>query len=628
MSDVHDTAMEPERDADRMWEAEESRLGNEAVVAFLSDVVIDRSADGIVLAANDALCNLLGRTADTIDGCAYDTLGLPAEDNHGRQIVELTSPDGQRRWFDWVQMPMRDSETGLYFIRAAGRDITEHKIADQAKSRFMAMISHELRTPLNGIIGMGKLLSDTTLTEEQRSYLEAMTSSSEALLALVNDLLEFGRQELTDQMVRAECTDLRPLIFGVMELLAGRAHSKGIDFGYHLDADVPERVLVDAGRLRQILLNLLGNALKFTERGGVCLNVSFVGDTLKLTITDSGPGIDAKSHARIFEPFEQVDAGSTRQHDGAGLGLAITRRLVNAMGGTIGLTSDLGKGSAFCVTLPVEVVKVFSGPVLEPRHSTIIACMQPGPEADIMEQVLGGAGAKLVACTRANDAFDLAETTRGTVALIIDDRMGDGVLVLEDRLATTKAFVVALIEPGSRGTAGARFKAAGHGYLTRPVRPSSLVRVLGKRVDPTGRDQLLRDFRNTANKNGLRVLLAEDNAVNALLATRILEKAGHAVTHVGNGRDAVNLAASHQPPDIILMDLHMPVMDGMQAIRQIRHDEEDRGKPHVPILAITADGLPETAAAIIAAGANGLIEKPLNIDDFHAALARTANRAA
>ena len=624
--------------ADRMWELRESEERFRGLVDALGDIVVHRDAGGRILYANSVFAGLVGRADDDLAGLRLDDLGFSAPaarpgysgDGPWSADVRFAGPEGER-WFSWVEASTRDETSGETQHRAIARDITHHKAAEaeliaareraeagnRAKSRFLATVSHEIRTPMNGILGMAKLMADSPLSAEQRNYLSAISTSGDALLGLIDDLLDFSRIEAGRIDLSSERVSPPALVESVAELLAGKAHAKGIGLGVTVDPATPQAVLSDPLRMRQVLVNLVGNAVKFTERGGVTLGVGADGDGhLAFTVTDTGPGIRADDMERVFEEFEQADGGTTRSHGGAGLGLSISRRIAQAMGGDIVASSRPGHGSAFTFRLPARVLAEFDPGEAKRLRGIDVAIVTPfATEGSAMVRTIvsrggtareaetwpaGGTDARiLLADANAADCADLPARFKA-------DGAGRRALVL--------------IEPSERGRLAGFLGMGFDGYLVRPVRTETLHRALAGRMGPAGTP--LRTMAKAPAVPGerLRVLVAEDNPVNALLARVALEKAGHAVDVVNDGRAATDRICAEAPYDAVLMDMHMPVMDGLDAIALIRAQEEEAGAPGVPILVLTADGLEETRSAALARGANGVLTKPLDPDALVAAV--------
>jgi signal transduction histidine kinase/CheY-like chemotaxis protein len=526
-----------------------------------------------------------------------------------------------------VAWQLNESEE-RYRILLGAREKAE--AASHSKSRLLATVSHEFRTPLNGILGLTALLAETDLTPEQRTYTRAVQSSGEALLALVDDMLDFSKIEAGRLDLRPVPVDLEPFLEEIAELLAARAHAKGIDLAAEVGIGVPPAVLVDGPRLRQVLINLAGNAVKFTDAGGVALSAEVAegGRRLKFSVTDTGSGIPVMEAERMFDEFEQIDGAPSRRHGGAGLGLAISRRIVRSMGGDVVYEPRPGGGSIFSLSL--DLIRVDRSSDIEPpglSGRSFLVLAPEGAEATAVARRLAdaGAGARLV--------HTLADAAGLVGAAAAAEESHDGVLLdlrIPDAMnapgklaeaAGHRLPVAAMIEPRQRSAVDALQKAGFDGYLVRPVRRASLLGIAhaltrekgipGFLPDPADERPALRDPPRRASV-GLDVLLAEDNEINALLARAVLERLGHAVTEVRDGKAAVAAVRDRATPfDAILMDLHMPGLDGLSAAAAIRAWEAMAGWPRATILAVTADVLGETRAAAGRAGIDAVVEKPL-----------------
>ncbi|NGN43287.1 response regulator [Mesorhizobium sp. CGMCC 1.15528] len=634
--------------ADRMWELQESEERFHGLIDALGDLVVHRDREGHIVYANKVFAELIGSDLRKISGHTLSELGIEvgivpdAAFSDGECLsstdVAIRAPGGPR-WFSWIELSVRDKETGTVSHRAIARDITARKRAEtalinareraeyasQAKSRFLATVSHEIRTPMNGIMGMAKLLADTGLTPEQRTYVGAVSTSASALLALIEDLLDYSKIEAGRFDPEPQPMSPRDIADNVVELLASRAFAKNIGLGCHVAPEVPQMITADPGRVRQVLLNLIGNAIKFTDAGGVLVTVTRVtdenSDMIRFSIADSGQGLRKGDMERIFDEFEQADGTSTRTHGGAGLGLAISKRIVQSMGGAISVESSYGKGSEFSFTIPaadaIDGGNV-RGMVLAGRRVVILSSNRVEAEA-IARSIRAHGGMVEIAETQ-SQAIALAKSCD---TLLIDAALerNDGRLLKRLRQAgfdTCQA--VTLIAPTDRGMLG-DFRNSGYStFLARPVRGETLLRVLltaGSGALEASAAPKRRVPSKPGNKRqvGLSILIAEDNDINAMLARAALQKAGHRVDVVGNGKAAVEAVTGGTQKhryDAVLMDLHMPVMDGLDAIAAIRRHEEETGTTPVPIMVLSADSQEKTRHAVLAHGASGFVTKPLD----------------
>lgn len=635
-------ASDREAAADREWTEHEKRSLLNSIHDSLGDIALVRDREGRILAFNAILSEVTGR--EDLEGATLGDLGFRFQPalRSGRMLASFDTPDGTRL-FAWDEVVVRDPATRALVVQSVGRDITDEnrntaaaeearmraEQASAAKSRLLATVAHEVRTPLTGLLGMAALLENSPLAANQRNYVAGLRQSGQVLSHLVEDLLDFATMEAGRFELRPVAEPPRALIEGIVEMLAPRAHFKGLEIASFVAPDVPDHLSFDPGRLRQVLFNVAGNAVKFTERGGVSVSAEMEGRVLVLRITDTGPGMTAEEKGRIFEEFVQVGTAEAKGN-GKGLGLSISARIIEAFGGTLGVDSVQGIGSTFTIRIPA--IGDFSDVETERRSTRmagarVLLLAPSGPAEKAIQRTIRAFGGLCAACDKAPDVF--AAMARGEAEgrpftdIIVDHRL-ERQYVGELALATEAAGLrrVFLVNPEERQ---ARINGPYDAWLIRPLREQSLVDVLTGKLRGLERRGATNDNQPDAGRSqpawregGLSILLGEDDPVNALLVQTTLERAGHSVRLAGDFASLREALAERMrsPVDILITDLNMPGGYGVDFIADLRSRERAEGTAPVPALVLSGETAEAVRQVVLAAGADRVLMKPVSPGDL------------
>jgi PAS domain S-box-containing protein len=658
------------RDITDRRRADETRARLAAIVEFSEDAIIGVSVDGIVTSWNRGAERLYGWTVDEITGANEGVL-VPAERREepsailarirrgepleNYETVRLTRA-GARVPVALTVSPIRDSAGRVVAASTIARDITSRKETEREmerareaaletarlKSEFLANMSHEVRTPMNGIVGMTELVLDSDLSADQRENVESIRSSTEALLAIINDILDFSKIEAGKMEIEAIAFDPRETLREALRPLVLQAHKKGLELVFDIQETVPGVVIGDPGRLRQVLVNLVGNAIKFTADGSVTVRLTRSEGERSLAevhfeVIDTGIGIPADKQGIIFDPFSQADGSTTRRYGGTGLGLAIVTQLVEIMGGRLWVESEEGKGSTFHFTLAFSESRhetIEERPVLLEalRDLDVLVVDDNATNRKILVETVRGWGARPLSASDGKECLESLERARlagAPVPLVLLDVQMPGISGFETaeailaRPELVRTAVLLLTSSGQRGDASRCRRIGVAGYLTKPIVPEELLQaalaVIGVPEDAERSLVTRHSLREGAVR--LRVLLAEDNAINRTVVTRLLQKRGHQVVPVGDGRDALE-RLNQERFDVALLDVQMPGMDGLEVAAHVRAREHASGGARLPIVALTARTLAGDRERCLAAGMDEYLAKPVDARGLFQALDR------
>jgi PAS domain S-box-containing protein len=668
------------------------------IISSMIDSLVIVSQDGTITKVNEATLRLLGYQEHELIGKPFSSILVEEQgkEETGATIEAGSLSDLERTYLakDGTEIPMlfsssvmRTDDGAFEGLVCVAQDITQRKAAEEelqrakeeaekankklretnhnleeatiyakemaaqaesanaAKSEFLAMMSHEIRTPLNGILGFSQLLlEDKSLNPEQRDFVNTIYGSGTALLGVINDILDFSKIEAGKMELECFDFDLATVVEGIGDVLGQKAAQKGLELACYVDPQTPTRLRGDPGRLRQMLLNLAGNAVKFTERGEVTVWARLIKETpdrakIRFEVTDTGIGIPGDRQALIFDRFTQVDGSTTRKYGGTGLGLAIVKRFVEMMGGTIGLESEDGKGSKFyfMIDFPIQKAPVPDMPsagIVNVEGLPVLVVDDNQTSRQLLSEMVSGWGMHPSVVDSGQAALEMMQKAKHDgkefELAIIDARMPemDGFALVERIKSRDDLYhptVIMLTSAGRVGD-GARCRELGiSGYLMKPAKKSDLwdaiMLALGKPSETIKEPELITQHSLRENRRSLRVLVAEDSPVNLKLIVRLLEKRGNKVVKAANGREVLR-ALERQRFDLILMDVQMPEMDGLECTATIREREKGTGA-HVPIIAMTAHAMKGDRERCLDAGMDAYVSKPVRAEELFETIERT-----